>query len=101
MSFAGTWNLTITSPMGKQQVKLEVTVDASSVAGTASLGSDTAPLLDPVLDGDRLRYSVDITKPMKLTLKFDLIRAGDTLQGTAKAGFFVSAEVTGARAVAA
>jgi len=101
MSFAGTWNLTITSPMGVQRVTLELTALESSVSGTASIGSATAPLQDPVLEGDRLRYSVDITKPMKLTLKFDLTRAGDTLQGTAKAGFFVSAEVTGERAVAA
>ena len=98
MSFDGAWNIRVASPMGQQSVRLEVVTDGGKVRGTASLGGDSAPLIDPVLEGDRLQWTQEITKPMSLTLKFDLTRKGDTLQGTAKPGFFPAMEVTGERA---
>ena len=60
-------------------------------------GSDSAPLLKPVLDGDRLRWSQEITRPMKMTVDFDLTRDGDKLNGKAKAGFFPGMDVVGER----
>ena len=99
MSFEGTWNLSITSPMGTQAVTAVITLDNGQVAGTATLGSDTAAFQEPVLEGDRLRWAMDITKPMKLNIKFEITLDGDTVKGTAKAGFFVTAAVTGVRVV--
>jgi hypothetical protein len=98
MSFEGTWNITINSPMGEQKVRLELRAEGGGLAGTASLGGDSAPLLDPVQEGDRLRWSQDITKPMPMTIHFDLTRSGDTLSGKAKPGFFPAMDVRGERA---
>lgn len=97
MSFDGTWDLTITSMIGKQEVRLEIVTSEAGVSGTAAMGQDKAPFLEPKLEGDRLQWSMDITKPMKLSLKFDITRDGDTVKGTAKAGFFAAGEVTGVR----
>jgi len=100
MSYDGTWQLSITSPMGTQAVTLVLATENGAVSGTASMGGDTAPCVDPALEGDRLRWSTEITKPMKMTIKFDLVRDGDTLKGQAKAGFFVTMDVTGSRVAA-
>ena len=98
MSFDGTWNLTINTPMGQQTVRLEITTTEGVVQGTASMAGDTAPFDDPVLEGDRLRWSMEITRPMRLTVAFDVTRDGDALQGKVKAGFLFSSDVTGVRA---
>ena len=97
MGFDGTWKLTIATPMGDQHARLQLKEEAGRISGTASQGGEPAPLVDPELDGERLRWSQDITRPMPMTVQFDLTRDGDTLQGTAKAGFFLSAKVTGTR----
>jgi len=97
MSFDGTWHLTIATPMGDQHARLELKEEGGRISGTASQGGETAALIDPELEGERVRWSQDITKPMPMTVKFDLTRDGDTLQGTAKAGFFLTAKVTGTR----
>jgi hypothetical protein len=99
MRFDGTWNLTLATPMGEHHVKLELTTEGGAVKGIASLGEDSAPIDNPVLEGDRLRWSQDITRPMSMTVKFDVTGNGDTLQGTAKLGFLATAGVTGARAL--
>jgi len=95
--FEGVWNVLIESPVGDQSVRFEIRIEDGKMSGTASLGPDEAPFLEPVLEGDRLRWSMDITKPMAMTLKFDVTCAGDTLKGTAKAGFFISMAVAGNR----
>ncbi len=98
MSFDGIWNVTVESPMGEQPVKLEISTEGGVIKGTASLGRDTSPFLDPVLEGDRLRWKVEISKPMSMTIAFDLTRDGDTVKGTAKPGFFPAGAVKGERA---
>jgi len=97
MTFDGTWKLIIATPMGDQHARIELKEEAGRVSGTASQGGASAPLIDPELDGARLRWSQEITKPMPMTIKFDLTRDGDALEGTAKAGFFMTAKVTGLR----
>ena len=98
MSFDGRWQIVIPTPMGKQTVTLDIVDRDGAVSGTATSGEETVPFLDPVVEGDRIRWSQKISKPMSLTIKFDLARDGDALSGKAKAGIFPSTTVTGARA---
>ena len=97
MAIEGIWTLSLSTPMGRQQVRLDLSREAGKLTGTASLGADSAPMADLTEDGDRLRWSVDITKPMKMTVKFEVTCAGESLRGTAKLGFLASAEVVGAK----
>lgn len=99
MSFQGLWNVTIVTPIGKQEVELRLTQSDDKVSGTATQGRETVPLLDPQLDGERLRWSQSVTKPMKLAIKFDVTRDGDIMSGTAKPGILPSVKVTGQRAI--
>lgn len=97
MSFQGRWNVTITTPIGKQHVELQLTDREGQVSGSATQGAETVPLLDPHRDGDRLRWTQHVTRPMKLTISFDVTRDGDTLAGAAKPGILPSVKVVGQR----
>ena len=97
MSFDGQWTITIATPIGKQEVLLDIVNRDGRVEGRATQGDESVPFLDPVTEGDRIRWSQQITKPMRMTIKFDLTRQGDTLSGTAKPGILPSTKVAGAR----
>lgn len=97
MSFEGIWNITIATPIGKQEVALRLTERDGAVAGSATQGDEVVALLDPRLDGERLRWSQNVTRPMRLSITFDVIRDGDTLSGTAKPGILPGVKVVGRR----
>ncbi len=101
MSVAGVWNITIATPIGKQSVVLELTETDGVVAGLARGDAENTPLIDPVLDGNRLTWAQSITRPMRLNLTFDVTIDGDTLSGTSKAGRLPTSKVTGRRAAGA
>jgi hypothetical protein len=97
MEFAGVWQIEIATPIGKQLVTLKIDEKNGIVTGTATQGTETVPFVDPVKAGDRLQWTQSITKPLKMTVKFDLQCFGDTVSGTAKPGIFPSAKVIGQR----
>ncbi len=97
MSLTGNWNIKISTPIGTQSVVLELTETNGLVEGTAKGTAESTPLIDPVLDGNRLTWKQSITKPMRLNLVFDVIIDGDTLTGTSKAGRLPTSKVAGTR----
>ena len=54
-------------------------------------------LIDPVVEGDAIQWSQQITKPMRMKIKFALTRDGDALSGSAKPGILPRSVVTGTR----
>jgi hypothetical protein len=96
----GTWNVIIATPIGKQSVVLEIATHEGRLSGTATQGQERVPFLDPRIDGGRLTWNQDVTKPLRLNVKFEVDVAGDAMTGTAKAGVFPAAKLTGARAIA-
>jgi len=68
------------------------------IEGIARGATETTPLIDPVLVGDRLTWSQEITRPMRLNLTFEVTIDGDTLSGTSKAGRLPPSKVSGKRA---
>jgi hypothetical protein len=98
MSITGAWNISIATPIGTQSVVLELTERDGAVEGIAKGEEETVPLIDPVLDGNRLTWKQSITRPMRLNLTFDVIIDGDTLTGTSKAGMLPTSKVAGKRA---
>ena len=93
MSLTGTWNISISTPIGRQSAVLELSENDGVVAGVAKNDAETLPLINPVLHGNRLTWQLSITRPLRLTLTFD----GDTLTGTSKAGILPPSSVTGTR----
>ena len=97
MSFHGRWKIAIPTPIGRQEVVLDILDRDGVLSGTATQGPETVPFVDPVADGDRLTWSQKITKPIAMTVRFDLVRDGDALSGKAKPGILPSTPVTGVR----
>jgi hypothetical protein len=99
MSLTGKWNLSIATPMGEQKVELELVQDGDQVTGVSrnDLEGET-PMVDPVLNGNKLTWKSNITRPIKVTATMEITFNGDLVTGTAKAGMFPAAKVVGQRA---
>jgi hypothetical protein len=98
--FAGTWNVTLDTPIGKMAVVFEITESDGAIGGIAKSDAETVDLHDAVAVGDRLTWTQAVTTPMRLTLKFDVTVDGDTMTGTSKAGILPSSTVNGTRVAA-
>ena len=97
-TFAGNWNVTIDTPIGKMAVVFDINETDGVITGTASSDAETVDFIDAVADGNRLTWSQAVTTPMKLTLKFDVTVDDDSMTGTSKAGFLPASKVYGSRA---
>lgn len=97
MSVEGTWNLSVSTPIGKIKAVVELRDQDGILTGVARGAGEEVPLVDLALDGDRLTWKQAVTKPLRLNLTFDVTVDGDTLQGTSKAGRLPSSKVTGER----
>ncbi len=97
MTVAGTWNLSIATPMGTQSAVLTLTDTDGVVTGSAGNESGSIDLPGLQADGNRVTWTQQITQPMKLSVAFDLTLDGDTGSGTAKAGMFPGMKVTASR----
>jgi len=95
----GTWNATLESMIGTMQVRFVISESNGQLTGEASNDSETVPMLDLQQTGSALTWTQDVTKPMQLTLKFEAQLKGDSMTGTAKAGFLPGAKIVGQRSV--
>ncbi len=98
MSVDGAWKLVIKSPLGDQHTTITFTTDGAALTGSASAQGDTSPVENGKVDGDKLTWSNTVKSPFPMTLEFSGAVAGDTLNGSVKAGNFGSFPFTGARA---
>ncbi|CAM5511217.1 MULTISPECIES: hypothetical protein [Streptomyces] len=97
MSIEGTWDLSMSTPIGKIKAVAEFRREDGVLVGTAHGTGEEVPFSEVVLDGDRLTWKQSITKPMRLNLAFAVTVDGDTLTGTSKAGRLPASKVTGER----
>ncbi|RSO41106.1 hypothetical protein DMH15_13685 [Streptomyces sp. WAC 06725] len=97
MSIEGTWDLSMSTPIGKIKAVAEFRREDGVLVGTAHGTGEEVPLSEVVLDGDRLTWKQSITQPMRLNLAFAVTVDGDTLTGTSKAGRLPASKVTGER----
>jgi hypothetical protein len=100
MTFDGTWNLTIKTPVGPIGSRLDVISEGSTLTGTI-VGKDgddaPTPIFEGTVNGKAVAWKMKTTKPFPLTLKFVATVDGDTLAGRVKLGLMGSGEVTGTR----
>ncbi|MBB6637473.1 DJ-1/PfpI family protein [Cohnella thailandensis] len=95
--FDGEWDATLATPVGKLQVRLSITAKDGAIRGTAVQGDEAVEFIDPVLRDGTLTWSLRITKPMRLNLKFEAVVDGDEMTGIAKAGILPATKLTGRR----
>ena len=93
----GTWDLSISTPIGKIKAVTEFRDEDGRLTGVARGAGEEVPLQNVALDGDQLTWNQAVTKPMRLNLAFSVKIDGDTLAGVSKAGRLPASKVTGAR----
>jgi hypothetical protein len=96
MSADGNWKITISTPMGPQEVTASITTQGDTFTGKSESAMGAQEISGKVA-GDTLTWSADITKPMPLTLEFDAKVDGDKMTGTVKLGAFGNAPLNGHR----
>lgn len=101
MSVEGTWDLSVSTPIGRIKAVIDLRRRDGALTGTAHGAGEEVPLDDVVLDGDRLTWKQAVTKPLRLNLAFDVAVDGDTLRGSSRAGRLPASKVTGERRTAA
>lgn len=94
----GTWDITVKTPMGDQQVRLVVATAGSGFTGslTGDLGDVTIP--DGTVHGDTLSCRMSITRPMPMQVEVTATVAGSTMNGSVDAGLFGLMPLEGVRA---
>ncbi|XID93235.1 DJ-1/PfpI family protein [Paenibacillaceae bacterium WGS1546] len=95
--FDGEWETTIATPVGKMQVRLLISTSGGAIQGTATQGDETVEMTSPALLDGKLIWSLKITKPMRLNLKFEVAADGERMTGVAKAGILPASKLTGTR----
>jgi hypothetical protein len=97
MPVEGTWDLSISTPIGTIKAVVELRREEGVLSGVVHEAGGEVPLGDVTLNGDRLTWKQAVTKPMRLNLAFAVTVTGDALTGTSKAGRLPASEVTGRR----
>jgi carbon-monoxide dehydrogenase large subunit len=93
----GDWNMVLATPMGPKEMKGHFETVGQSLSGYLS-SPEGRQAFTGTVEGNRLKFDLKVEKPMKITLKYDIAVAGDTLTGKVKMGIFGSAKLTGERA---
>ncbi|MCQ6268604.1 DJ-1/PfpI family protein [Fictibacillus sp. WQ 8-8] len=96
-NFQGKWDTTISTPIGKLSILIDLSTKDGQIVGTAMQGEDIVPLDNPLLEGNQLKWSMKVTKPMSLTLKFIVAIDGNQMYGEANAGTLPSSKLIGHR----
>jgi len=98
MSFAGTWNVVMKTPMGDREIVMVMAQDGDSLSGTMEADGNTIDIQDGTIEDGRGKWKADLTQPMPITLEFDVGVDGDAMEGSVKLGMFGNSAVTGTRA---
>lgn len=98
MSADGNWDITMNTPMGAQNAKLELHSDGAVLTGRMTSHQGDADVQDGTVDGNSLSWKADITTPISMTLEFSATLDGDSISGSVKLGAFGTASFSGSRA---
>jgi hypothetical protein len=94
----GKWECVVDSPMGPQQFVLTVHSSGERFTGDASGAVGGREIEDGLVEGDTLRWTMKVSKPIPITLSCRATVSGDRLEGAVKAGFMGSFPISGTRA---
>jgi hypothetical protein len=84
MSAQGKWNVTIDTPMGEKTGVLELTSDGANLSGSLYDDEHRAEISEGRDVGGELTWTVKLTRPMRLSLKFTARVDGDRIEGMAR-----------------
>ena len=95
---SGNWRMTVNAPNRDWQSMVTIEQSGDSFTGKRTGTDGASELQDGKIDGNRLTWKMDVTKPQELTLECDATVDGDSLSGNVKAGRFGEMPLSGERA---
>jgi L-asparaginase/Glu-tRNA(Gln) amidotransferase subunit D len=91
VSLEGTWNVVLKGPRGKQPSVLVLERAGDTITGTQSGSTGgTTPVSEVQVDGTKVSWVNQVTKPMNLKVVFTAEIDGNSMSGKAKIGFMGS-----------
>ena len=95
----GEWAMTLSTPMGPQEMTGIFHTEGTALTGELRSAEGTQGF-SGTAEGGRVKFDLKVEKPMKITLKYDLLVEGNQIAGKVKMGMFGSAKLLGSRVVA-
>jgi carbon-monoxide dehydrogenase large subunit len=92
----GNWKFVLSTPMGPQGFTGKLATNGDVLNGSFMMNMDEVHFTGTV-NGNNLKWDLKVTKPMSLTLKYDVQVQGDKIVGKCKMGIFGTAKLTGER----
>jgi hypothetical protein len=99
MDATGTWKVTLSTPVGPQVMQLLIFAEGQGFTGRIESPMGNLDVAGSA-DGNALHWVSEVTRPMKIKVTFDVVIDGDTMNGTARMGFFGKAKLAGERIAA-
>ena len=69
MAVDGSWNITMSTPMGERNATLTVASAGGTLTGTQGAEGQSGDIFDGTVNGDDVAWKISITNPMPLTLE--------------------------------
>jgi hypothetical protein len=96
MNALGSWKLTLSTPVGPQEIQLRILTLGEGFTGRIEGPMGNNDVTGKV-SGNALSWVMDVRKPIPVKVTFNVTVDGDVLSGFAKAGLFGKASLTGER----
>lgn len=93
----GAYDCVTKTPMGDQSGVFTVISNGDRFHGTIAGSLGSMDVKDGIVDGDKLRWKMEMTFPMPMAIDCEATVTGDTLTGTLQLGAFGAAAITGTR----
>jgi carbon-monoxide dehydrogenase large subunit len=92
----GRWKMTLHTAMGAQSMFAIFATEGDILTGRLESDQGNQDFAG-TFEGGQLKWDMKVTKPVSITLKYDLAIDGDTITGKCKMGLFGTARVSGER----
>ena len=83
--------------MGPQKMTAQIVKAGADFTGTMSNAEMGVQNISGKIDGNSLSWTLPLTKPVSIKLKFEVKVDGDQMTGNVKLGIFGNAKLTGQR----
>ena len=98
MSIDGTWKVTMTTPMGAQDLTMKLASNGGALTGTVEGPQGNREISDGTVDGDTAAWKLEVSGPMgEMTLETKATVDGDAIKGEVQLGTFGTASFEGTR----
>ena len=88
MAIDGQWKIIVDSPMGPQEATATLAVQDGVLTGEAISPFGPAHIEDGAVEGDRATWTINMTAPFPMALKYEALFSGDQVAGSVDTGMF-------------